>query len=809
MNLGNATLRSVTCIRPQLSHTPSKQSIAASEDYKSFSDYASDVGSSLDDRTTVLRWHTPPSHNMSNAKLENQQSEATLPVHRHKYERSSCAVPPNVRFDEAGLKAQEAAKTTNASTKPAESDTSPPTPGTDDTPYIQYAIEQLTRSSDAYDSRRPISQSSEETYPVARIIPDEGLGYMKKELNREASFRSEDPLPSESFEEQETFIPVETPGGSYLHPELDFVPGILRPLSLISLVLLFLLMAGLLVFCFIWSRQHNGLWDYRATSNSQYFVFGYLPQMLACLIVLALHCVENAVFRVMPFTVMSSANTTLRSKALFMDLIKTNFLLPRFDLFRSMDALVASCLAVFWLSVFTVPLQSSLFQVRLVDVGGQHTWRWVVVEPVLWPLVGIWAIIAISGLSLCFYFSGRHTGLKWDPVSLADIFTLLQRSNSLTDFSGSEIFENRKAFQDKLKQRTDRLGYWRTTKSDDIFYALAEEGAPTRRYSVQQGKLKEKEPEKLADRLGYDIEGQRPLRSVTNESLREKIFSPGIRYRTVPWFLRDTFVVAWVVISFVLLIAFLVVSFIHQAIQRGFRPLVDVAPNSTGFSPAGFLYSFLPSCIGMVLFLCWQSIDMRFRALQPFAMLANPKGASAAESLLLDYPSCFPVEATIKAAVSSHWKVAWISSIALASLALPVLGGGIFWAEYFPQSDEVRMVGQMGGFYTLVAVLTLCVFSLLIIWPRWKRYLPHDICTLAELISYVYQSPLLTDAAFHDPRSKTDLVTRLLSHAPGEAAPGQYALGVYLGRDNKEHLGIDRLQRRHYADMLVTTAGRM
>jgi hypothetical protein len=186
-------------IRPQLSHTPSRQSIAASEDYKSFSDYASEVDSTLDDRTTVIRWHTPPSHNISNAKLENPQSEATLPVHRHKHERSSCAAPPGVRFNEADLKAQEPAKTTIPSTKPTESDTSPPTPGTDDTPYIRFAIEQLTLPADASSSRRPASQSSEETYPVARIIPDEGLGYIRRELNREESFRSEDPLPSESF----------------------------------------------------------------------------------------------------------------------------------------------------------------------------------------------------------------------------------------------------------------------------------------------------------------------------------------------------------------------------------------------------------------------------------------------------------------------------------------------------------------------------------------------------------------------------------------------------------------------------------
>jgi Protein of unknown function (DUF3433) len=568
-------------------------------------------------------------------------------------------------------------------------------------------------------------------------------------------------------------------------------------------------MVGALVFCFIWSHQDNGLSDYKAASNGQYFVFGYLPQLIGGLLVLILFYAENAVFRVMPFIAMSSTKASFRSKALFMDLFKTNFLLPRLDLFKATNPLVASCLVVFWLSIFTVPLQSSLFQVRLIDIGGQSTWRWVAVEPVLWSLIGIWSIIAASVLALCFYFVGRRTGLKWDPVSLADIFTLLQRSNCLADYSGSETFECRQAFKDKLEERADRLGYWRTTKSDDVFYTIAEEGAETRRYSIQQGKIKEKAPEQFADRAGYDIEGQRPLTSVTNESLREKIFSPGIRYRTVPWFLRDSYIVAWIVVSLVLLLAFLVISFFHQGVKRGFRPLVDAATNSVGFSPAGFLYSFIPSLIGMALFLSWQSIDMYFRALQPFAKLANPNGASAADSLLLDYTSCLPIEVTTKAIVSGHWKVAWISFMSLLSLALPVLGGGVFWAEYFPKIGEIRVAGRMGGFYALVAVLILYVLSFLIIWPRWKRYLPHDIRTLSELISFVYQSPLLTDVAFQDPRSKTDLVTRLLSHAPGEPVPGRYAFGVYFGQDSKEHLGIDRLQRRHYTDMLVTTGGRM
>jgi hypothetical protein len=55
-------------------------------------------------------------------------------------------------------------------------DISPPTPGMDESPYIRFAIEQLTRDEELLGRGRQGSISSQE-YPVDRIIPDEGLGY--------------------------------------------------------------------------------------------------------------------------------------------------------------------------------------------------------------------------------------------------------------------------------------------------------------------------------------------------------------------------------------------------------------------------------------------------------------------------------------------------------------------------------------------------------------------------------------------------------------------------------------------------------
>jgi hypothetical protein len=77
------------------------------------------------------------------------------------------------------------------------------------------------------------------------------------------------------------------------------------------------------------------------------------------------------------------------------------------------------------------------------------------------------------------------------------------------------------------------LGYWRTTKSNDVFYTLAEEGAPTRKYSIQQGKVKEKAPEQqFTDRLGYDVEGQgNNILSLNPIQDRSMVPSRYLRYR--------------------------------------------------------------------------------------------------------------------------------------------------------------------------------------------------------------------------------------------------------------------------------------
>jgi hypothetical protein len=259
--------------------------------------------------------------------------------------------------------------------------------------------------------------------------------------------------------------------------------------------------------------------------------------------------------------------------------------------------------------------------------------------------------------------------------------------------------------------------------------------------------------------------------------------------------MRDTWWILWLVLAFVLLIAFLVVSFVHNAVSFGFLPLLPAPTTSLAFSPANFLYSFLPALLGMILFLVWQPFDIYFRALEPFAQLAGPFGATAEQSLLLSYTASPPVAVTMRAALAGHYKVAWISFVSLISIVIPILAGGVFTAQFNVPAQSIREIATMPAYYALVVFLIIYVLSFLVLWPGSKRFLPHDIRTIVEIVDYVYMSPVTTDTAFRDPRTKIDLQTRLCSVAPGEREVARYMFGPFVGRDGMERLGIERTHR--------------
>jgi hypothetical protein len=454
------------------------------------------------------------------------------------------------------------------------------------------------------------------------------------------------------------------------------------------------------------------------------------------------------------------------------------------------------------------------------------------VQGVIWTTIALYILLIIALIFLMIFLIRHPTGLKWDARSLADIVSLLERSNNLADYKGSETFE--KGDWHFVSNRADRIGYWTTTgRPNDVFYGIGEEGGETRRFSVEAGRIREKGPGHVNQEAtqGNDF------------SIRMDIRSPEVRLKYLPWYLKDTSVVAWIVIASILLIAFLVVSFVNNAIRLGFLPQVLARTNAGGFSASNFLYSFIPALVANFLFLALLSLDYSLRVLQPYIALSSKGGATAEASLLVDYACRLPLLVTLSALENRHFQTAILSFVSFTSITLPILAGGCFWTQYYASEDTVRVAADLPGYYALCFFLVLYTLSLFALLPGRRRgALPHRSNTLAEIISWIYQSPLLADRAFARPQTKPDLVARLMgttyaertwvrsvaslvrpsrnnlrADSPTDPAlaekktdierkdktkdfatdPGKirYGFGIHIGRDGLEHLGIDRVRR--------------
>ncbi|KAJ5111035.1 hypothetical protein N7532_001570 [Penicillium argentinense] len=810
-----------TASKPQLHRTESRQSAAASDDYYSFSERG--ASSSPESRVTAMRFTTPDSQPSSTASSptvpRTQQPQAVAqPPRRHNPDPQDLGSPrppttSTVRFGEDSIARISPKSDETVRRVPSEYAGPAPTPGLDDSPYVRFAIDQLTRDEQVHGPRRQDSVSTRESdYNEERLVWDEGLGYFTRArtpirhtptpLPERPKYKSPSPqaLPQRPDSiDPESFVAVDPPEDDLLYPPLDYLPIALRPLTLLAVTFCCLLMIAGIVFCNVWSNRHDGIWAYDGQSSARYFVMQFLPQILAAPIMILTFIVQAAVYRIAPFAMMAAERK--RGYVLQgLPIIPRNFVFPDFSHFRYGEPLFGFSHCAIWLSnFFSIPLISCLFQAKYYVVDGQGLWKWTSVQAIGWTLVASYGLLTIGLLLLVVRFIPGWTGLMWDPVCLADLISIIQRSNILHDYEHSETVPSVK---ESLDPRVLRLGYWKLSMKPEVFYGIGEVDAPIRTPSLHQTeKTKEKQPHGLA-KVCFDLEH---AGAFANDPFDHHLYSPFTRYRWTPWFLRKPSIIIWTIIVFALFIAFVAVSFIDNAIKGGFPPKLPTLPSVSAFSSSNFLYSFVPALIGNFLFLAWQPVDLYFRALQPFEELSAPSGASADKSILLSYPSSLPLQITMQAIINGHFKVAWISFMSIVFIAIPILSGGVFIALWYPSHQDVRISSLMPAFYSLIAFCALYAVSFLAIWPGRRRHLPHDITTLADLMSYFYQSPLLADKLLREPRSKTDLVTRLIVAPPSERLLPMYGFGIYVGRDGKEHLGIDRFHRPGRTDMLITT----
>ncbi|KAI1815605.1 hypothetical protein GGS20DRAFT_542516 [Poronia punctata] len=559
-------------------------------------------------------------------------------------------------------------------------------------------------------------------------------------------------------------------------PPLTHKPWILRMPSLLLFATACILMITALVFSAVYSIGQHGFTPYAGSIyGGQYFVFRVLPQLVGVFMLVYAQCIAAAVSRVFPFSAMASDDRRERRDAVFLPLYPKTFLWPQ--LFGPWNVWVPTL--VIWLTNFSVPLLSCLYTVDLVE----DVWTWSTVQGVAWTLVAVYVSLLASTAVLLAYWQRRRTGMieSWDVRSTADIIFLVAQSNSLPQYRGLETAATRKKMKDTLDGTAERLGYWTTPEAPEnsIFWGF---GVPTTEEDLEAEKW---------DRRDWAAQRSKS-RPVTLEDVENQKEPWSVRYRYLPWCFRDSQIIFFVVAGTVLLVAMVTVSFLHSTdIRNGFLPGLSAAPVRGTFSPADFLYAFIPSLIGLLLFLAFQSLDLTLRVLAPWGELAREEGSPAETSLLLDYAACLPWQSTYKAVKYRHWRVAFITFLSPLFALLPVLGGGLFMALTAP-SGVVLMYSNVSIFGLILALLFLYLAALASLVPQRKSFrLPHAVTCLAEIMSFCCNEQLRTDEAFNQARSvKRAWFKEALDCGKDRDRQGRWTFGA--GKNNEERLGIKR-----------------
>lgn len=85
-------------------------------------------------------------------------------------------------------------------------------------------------------------------------------------------------------------------------------------------------------------------------------------------------------------------------------------------------------------------------------------------------------IMIIYTLYISWRFRGKSTGLKWDPVSIADYASLFAHCNALQYFAPLELRHNLRPEHVMVPSRIFRIGYWTRVRDNpsetDVVYGI-------------------------------------------------------------------------------------------------------------------------------------------------------------------------------------------------------------------------------------------------------------------------------------------------------------------------------------------------
>lgn len=264
------------------------------------------------------------------------------------------------------------------------------------------------------------------------------------------------------------------------NPDLDDLtwwPTILQWKAVVFLVLLYTATATA-VGVLMWKSIEDPNQNFRLSSENLHMISRYFPSIVGTVTVLLFRRTVREALRMVPFTSMADQNgeETTGSQP-WKGVGGAWFPWQSFTTtpksFISSFSLLCQCV-----TSFIVSLKVALFaSAEHIDIDTNKAY-WILTVR-LYPailLIAGYVLMIVYTLYISWHFYGLSTGLKWDPVSIADYASLFAHSNALQYFAPLELRHDLRPKHVMVPNRRFRLGYWTrirdNPREEDIVYGI-------------------------------------------------------------------------------------------------------------------------------------------------------------------------------------------------------------------------------------------------------------------------------------------------------------------------------------------------
>ncbi|RSL56730.1 hypothetical protein CEP53_006713 [Fusarium sp. AF-6] len=216
----------------------------------------------------------------------------------------------------------------------------------------------------------------------------------------------------------------------------------------------------------------------------------------------------------------------------------------------------------------------------------------------------------------------------------------------------------------------------------------------------------------------------------------------------------------------------------------------------------GIIFSLLPSLAYGLFHSTFLASDVYMRTMMPIQNMASPlpdedrhrifgpaheslKGATAGNSMLLDYLSPNAVSCIVQAIDLGHYKIILGAVLATLSNSVYLVVARIF---DFGETEKYHYVYiNVRTFYASFGIMIIYCLSNWVLRPRGPIRTCRPVYGLVDFASLIYRSDILLCPEFwlQDPADTEDHMKAQVT-----LANRLYQYGIYHGTDGQEHMGI-------------------